>query len=184
MDDLKDIAAKKAKQWVDELRKTTIEKIRKAVGTYYGEGLKEGAGENLEEGYTAGYQGGYQDALKEKSKEFTTYNTLTPAVLEQAFKTVDEFRKEYPDANERITAFKESIERDKAMWGSHFGLTPEQMKKVDEWKQTLPLHPSGSKTGMSGVRLRYCFTPSTIGTYITVEDVFTDVKLCFASMCG
>ena len=98
------------------------------------------------------------------------------------FVTTDEFREKYTDANERIASFLDDVERDKGTWGANFGLTPEEMKKVDDWKQTLPLRPTGSKTGMSGIRLRYCFTPSTMGTDITVEDVFTSAKLYVSSM--
>lgn len=54
-----------------------------------------------------------------------------------------------------------------------FEIDEEQLKKIQEWKNTLKVE----YTGAIGGRFTYEFTPTGIGTAITVKDCVTDQSL-------
>ncbi len=56
---------------------------------------------------------------------------------------------------------------------TEFILNVEQIKKLNDWSETLP----DVYTGAVGGRFTYSFTPTSIGTFITVTDCITKKEL-------
>jgi hypothetical protein len=55
----------------------------------------------------------------------------------------------------------------------NFTLTSDQIKKLEEWMDTLPVVPTGSIGG----RFTYRFTPHSIGLGVSVYDEATKEEL-------